>query len=295
MAYPDILYTVCCVAEVESDVEGDCPNCKGTQMQYHVFYEADEEGFEAKVKISGANLQSYHFDSDKPTPASAEYSETGKFFIAYTKQFKHLCLKYNREGDPRLNVVAVNTSTGKKIRPTNILQSDGTDIAWPIESATVTLPDGTINKFDLTRFTWEDGQPTVIHDPDAGAWTVAPQQNELRYMELKALDHLALASENGLPLRFVSWERNRLSNWFKGETPQWTGKGEIIKFDDDILYYGIVLYYEPQNDSIVHIPDTKPGPETKGYPAPGRQIRSALLWVWNQIIDFLRVVFRFRR
>lgn len=297
MGYPEPLYTICCVAEVENPNEtGACPECNGTQLQSKVYYEADgNDGFEADVFVSGASLQSYRFDKDAPISVPGEYSPDLKFFIPYPdKGFHHLCLKYNREGGARINVVAVNVETGKKIRPLKT-SAHGTDKACPIESASL-LKSTSIDydDFFVGQFLWDDTQWTVNHDQDPGAWTIEPGPDMLGNMVLTVQRYFT--PEEALHLQFKSWERNRLSNWVKGEEHQWTGYEETIEEFDDNNYFGIIVYYESlKYDPNFHEPTTKPGKETPGYPAPTPKVRlpllSALLRVWSGVVAFVKRVF----
>jgi len=305
MAYPDILYTICCVAEIEHPEQTcACDNCGGTQLKSDIYYEADGSGFEAQAFLSGGNLQSYRFDNNAPTYI-AEYPPDLKVFISYPEAgFQHLCLKYNREGGARINVVAVDEK-GHKIRPSTSMADgsekilNGTDWTCPIASASIEE-----EPFGVEQFLWDDGQMTVLLEKDRGAWTIEPFV--LGNMMLTAKPQLepenpVFLSPDVMPgkFQFVSWERNKLSNWVVGEDHQWFGKKneDTIEFDNN-TYIGVIAHYKHisgvAGDPHIEWPTTKPGRETPGYPEPRVQspFVYALLQVWSRIVVFVQGLFR---
>lgn len=122
------------------------------------------------------------------------------------KGFHHLCLKYNREGDPRIYVVAVDATTKKKIRPSKTSAEtppNGNDKACPIRRARIyTSTSEDYVDFSVGQFLWDDTQWTIIHDPDPGGWTIAPGPDMLGDMELTVQG--SLKTEEGQLLQFKS-------------------------------------------------------------------------------------------
>ena len=298
-------HTICCVMENETGEwakDDVCKNCGGKLLQRHEYLNDTNDSFKADVLIETGNLQSYSFDGGPLTfvPGGLPPDFVS---IEYLDKFSHLCVRYNREGDPRINVVAVNQWTGEKIRPS---KSGATSDDWtfPIESASITSKEGQ-DGGPVGPFQWEDTQPTVFLDQQPGAWTIAPAPFPWD-LKLTAKTYLdidpKMPKEEKLRLKFVSWERNRLSNWFQEETHQWSGHGDTIEFDIN-NYAGIIAYYLRDVDmpsERLDIPDyhIEWPIEVGATPPcdPAREVRwsilSAPLQIWRWIVVSVRRVFR---
>jgi hypothetical protein len=288
--------------------KGDvCANCGGRLLQRHEYLDDNKKFFNADVVVEDGNLQSYSFDGGPLTDVPGGYP-SDVVSIKYPENFSHLCVRYNREGDPRINVVAVNQFTMQKIRPSKpTAKSD--DWTFPIESARITGIEGE-DGGPVGPFQWEDTQPTVFLDKQPGAWTIAPAAFPWD-LKLTAKTYLDIdpnmPEEEKLRLKFVSWERNRLSNWFEGDKHQWSGHDEGINGDTIHFgistYAGVIAYYLRDVDKLpepVNIPDhhidwpIDEGPTPPEDPA--REVRwsilSAPLLIWRWIVVSVKRVFR---
>ncbi|MFZ0266324.1 hypothetical protein [Caulobacter sp.] len=276
-----VLHTICYVAEIEKKDQSACPECQGAILQ--TLTQNEEiytDAYPAEVFVAGGNLQSYRFDDEPAHSAPAEYSPDLKVDIPIPSNgYTHLCLKYNREGGPRINVVAV--INGGQVEPAKI-PANGLDITCPIAEADI---DGV--PVELDTFVWDAGQPTIILDQHLGAWSIGPPESVSGDLTLTFRPTLSVPVLGNLggsgTLKFVSWERNRLSSWVKGTPHQWTGDSKTVAFEAN-TYMGVIAYYQLAGINTggpIHIPDTKPGPETPGYPAPKWIVLRWLTAVWR--------------
>lgn len=257
--------TICCVAEIESTASTACPNCLGTELQTTVQSGPFGKSWTADAFFAGGSLESYRFDDAPTQDIPAEYPSE-KIEIPYPPGgFTHLCIKYNREGGARINVVAVNLETKARICPA-ATPANGQDPLCPIASA---LMDG--QPLDPAVFQWSDEAVTDALAPDQkGGWTTEPPSAP-GDLTLKARGKLSEKGQGDLV--FVGWEHNRLSNWLVGTEHQWIGEGDTYTLDKN-TFAGLIAYYKPQK-LIVHepdVPDYKPGPITYGYPEPLRRL-----------------------
>jgi hypothetical protein len=304
------IHTICCVMELETkEMDDDCPDCTYKSVETLNVYEGNQTYYDAKTFISTANLQSYRFDDGLTTPVVGGYPANGFVRIDYPPEnsFHHLCVNYNREGDPRINVVAVNQFTGEKIRPSKP-GAKSEDWTFPIESASIIGIEFEAVEVPVGQFQWADGQPTVFLDELPGAWTIAPPA-WLGDMKLNAKAYLEI--EPGMPeeekFKFLRWERNRLSNWVTGTKHHWSGHDEGI--DGDTIefgintYTGVLAYYirpidippgRVDTDYYLEVPN-EPGKGGPYTPGPEGRIRWPILWpllqVWRRIVVFVKDVF----
>lgn len=291
----EAIHTVCCVAEGEPRGDDNhCSECNNKLLERHEYFEETRAYFDADVFVADGNLQSYQFNfpeakSQSPPP---EYSEDLKVRIDYPppeQHFSHLCVRYNREGGPRINVVAA-LDGGGKFRPSNIM-AVGTDKVCPIKSARV---NG--NDFAVDQFKWDKDQITIVLSyQDAGAWTIGEEPFALGDMELTARPELWPDNAPLGKYKFVRWEKNRLSYWVEKQVkPQSIFYEDTITFNNE-TYIGLIAYYKftPAGDGDPHAADTLPGPESLDEPARGRrwQPLSVLLQVWSGIVDFVKRLF----
>jgi hypothetical protein len=283
----DIIHTICFVVENEKDGGAACAECHGGLLQTIT---QNEEIYTSKFPVdaymAGANLVSYRFD-DAPAVGVTDYPKDLRVLIPVPLAgYKHLCLKYNREGGPRINVVAMIKQT--QIGPAKI-PANGLDAACPIEAADI--GGATV---ELDTFVWDAGQPTILPDFHLGAWSIGPPDNVTGDLTLTFRPTLTvplLASPGGTgTVKFVSWERNRLSSWAEETEHQWTGSEMTVAFEAN-TYMGVIVYYQPVGiggGDIDPNKDTDWGQETPGYPAPKWRILGLLIVVW-------RVIFRTKR
>ena len=263
---------ICSVAQLEPFVPGtdepDCEHCKLHVIS--VTYDKDNLGvYSAKVIYGGGSLAGYQFDDDEYVALGPEFADSF-YDISYpAKGFNHLCVQYNREGGARINVVAADIASKKKIRPKKI-PADGHDAACPISMVTV---DG--NEYPLSGFPWDANQQTDAYEQGdlRGGFSAQPP-SQPGIMEITAKDTL---TESALySYEFHHWERNRLSSWVAGTDHQWIEESPTISFDQD-SYQGLIAYYKRvEHKAHWHEPQTLPQPIDYGYPEPLRQIFSAI-------------------
>ncbi|HBB95561.1 MAG TPA: hypothetical protein DC054_09230 [Blastocatellia bacterium] len=288
------IQTICCVAELEpSDAQDDCNNCKDKRLETTFIWEEPVSQFYAKAYVASAGLVSYQFDDGDSQIVPQVYPASHLVHIEYHNEdspseiFKHLCLKYNREGKPRINVVARDMDTGQKIKPLNI-PADGSDKACPIESASITASDGSV-PFDFnSRFHWDDAPWTIFDDKAPGAWTFEPTESERGNMALTARADLEIDTGWGA-LTFHHWAKNLLSHVDEGVNPHWSGKvgDDTILLENEThtgndIFVGIIAYYKGSSGTAGEAnpgdPTTTPGPESDDQPDVEWPIFSPLVW-----------------
>jgi len=282
-----VVRTVCSVAEIESTAETACENCLGTELAQYTENGVSSDSYFAPVFLEGGGLESWRFDDQPTQGAPAEYPAKMIEILYPPGGFTHLCIKYNREGGARINVVAVNKETGERIRP-KTLPANGLDKLCPILSATM---DGA--PLDPAIFQWSDAALTDLLNPVPGGWTTEPPSTP---GDLALTARAQIDPDGKGMLLFKGWEHNRLSKWLVGTEHQWTSEGSTYSFDKN-TYAGLIAYYEPVK-LVVGKPDEpqyKPGPITPGYPEPLRLLLVGLQALIRYFGGILGAIFAPRR